>query len=148
MAEVTVPLRIAQTGGLPPVCAMTGAPADGAVPLRVDRSPTRWRSPKVRIPLSDASFRSWRRRQSAMVKTRFAAIALVVVALGFSAKAAFIALTALVLSGLVMALSLKFERSVAEHQPGLRQTRAGLTLTGVHPEFVAAVEASAGARPD
>ena len=86
MAEVTVPLRLAREGALPPVCAMTGTSADGAIPIRVDRSLTRWRSPKVKIPLCKTAFRAWRRRQSVMVKTRFGAIALVVIALGFSAR--------------------------------------------------------------
>ena len=148
MAEVTVPLRAAQNGELPPVCAMTGGPADGAIPLRIDRSLTRWTSPKVRIPLCTPAFKAWRRRQSIMVKTRIGAIALVVVALGFSARNAFLALTALILSGVVMAVSLRVERSLTEHEPGLVRSREGLTLTGVHPEFARAVEAATAPSPD
>ena len=135
-----MPLARAEAGELPPVCAMTGAPAEGAIPVRLGRSLTRWRAPKVRIPLSTPAFKAWRRRQSLMLKARGAAIALVVVALAFSARNAFIALAALILSGVVMAISLRAERSVAEHLPGCSQSRGELLLTGVAPGFVEAVE--------
>lgn len=135
-----MPLAQAEAGRLPPVCAMTGAPAEGAIPVRLDRSLTRWRSPKVRIPLSTPAFKAWRRRQSLMLKARGVAIALVVVALAFSARNALIALTALILSGVVMAVSLRAERSVAEHLPGLTRSKGQLVLTGVDPGFVRAVE--------
>jgi len=140
VAEISVPLEAAQAGRFPPVCAMTGTPAAGAIPMRLERSFTRWRSPKVRIPLSTPAFKAWSRRQSVMVKARMAAIALVVVALGFSARNAFLALTALVLSGVVMAISLRAERSLADHEPGLSRSKGDLLLTGVHPNFVRAVE--------
>lgn len=140
MADVTVPLGQAEAGRLPPVCVVTGAPADGAIPIRVERSLTRWRSPKVRIPLSTPAFKAWNRRQSVMLKARMAAIALIVVALAFSARNAFIALGALVLSGVVMAISLRAERSLADHLPELSCSKGQLVLHGVDPAFVHAVE--------
>jgi len=145
MAEVTVPLATAQRGGLPQVCAMTGTPADGAIPLRVDRSLTRWRSPKVRIPLSTPAFKAWSRRQSVMLKARVVSIAFIVVALAFSAKNAFAALAALTLAGVALAISLKAERSLAAHEPELSRSRGELHLAGVHPEFVRAIEAAPAA---
>ena len=135
-----MPLAQAQAGELPPVCVMTGAPADGAIPVRLDRSLTRWRSPKVRIPLSTPAFKAWHRRQSVMLKARMVAIALIVVALAFSARNAFIALAALVLSGVVMAISLRAERSLADHLPELSRSKGELVLSGVDPGFVRAVE--------
>lgn len=135
-----MPLAQAEAGRLPPVCAMTGAPAEGAIPVRVGRSLTRWRSPKVRIPLSASAFKAWRRRQSLMLKARGAAIALIVVALAFSARNALIALTALTLSGVVMAISLRAERSVAEHLPVCSRSKNQLVMTGVDPAFARAVE--------
>ncbi len=71
-----------------------------------------------------------------------ASILLVVVALGFSAKNAFAALAALTMAGVALSISLRAERSLADHEPGLSRSRGELHLTGVHRDFVSAVEAA------
>ena len=139
MTSVEVPLDRARAGDLPAVCVMTGEPADGRVPLALDRTWRRWRSTTVRVPMSRPSFRRWLRRHRAMMWTRYAAIGLVVVALAFSPKSPPLALLALIGGGVVMAASVRTERSLAALQPRLERRRSVLTLHDVHEDFARAL---------
>lgn len=140
MADVQVDLEVAEKGLLPSVCAMTGTRADGAIPVRLDRSMLRWNSPTVRIPLSKAAFRRWSIAQSVMVKVRIAAMALVLLALVLSARSPFAAVGFLVLGGLAMVVSVRAEQKVKEFQPELSRSGNSLHLHGVHENFARAVE--------
>ena len=138
MAEIAVELDEAKSG-FPAVCAMTGGVADGAIPVRVERSLLRWGSPTVRIPMCQTAFRKWSLAQSVMVKVRIVSIVLVVVALGLSVRNPLGALVALVLAGVAMAISVRAEHKVQDLQPGIERSGNTITLVGIHPAFVRAV---------
>ena len=139
MARVEVSLDDAEAGELPAVCVMTGAPADGPVAIGIDRSWRRWGSKTVRLPMSQAAFRRWYRRHRVMMQSRFAAMALVVAALAFSAKSPLLALLLLVGSGVVMAGSVRAEHSLTGLQPRVEAKRSTVVLHDVHDAFAQAV---------
>lgn len=138
MAEVVVPLRVAQEG-LPAICAITGERADGAVPLRLDRSWKRWGSPTVRVPLSEPVFKKWSRRQNIHIKAR--GLASVLTAIGiiiaFRNGALGIAVVAVALA--VHLVDLWAERTTGDFRPELQRRGGELTISGVHERFATAV---------
>ena len=102
MASVSIPLKTAQDG-LPAICAVTGEPADGAIPIKVGRTKTRWRAPEVRVPLSEDVFKKWSRRQNLHIKGRgiFSLLLVIGVVLAFRS-----ALPAFAVLGVALAIHL------------------------------------------
>lgn len=140
--EIRMPLQAARDGRFPPVCAMTGAPADGAIPLKLDRSVTKWKAHTVRVPLSEAVFTKWSRRRSLHIKGRAVAAVLASVAIVICFRNAGLGLAVLAVAALVHLADLWGERASATLQPTLVRERDELVLQGVHPDFAAAMEAS------
>lgn len=77
-----------------------------------------------------------------MVKVRIAAMVSIVVALALSAKSPFMATGFLILGGVAMAISVRAEHKVKVFQPELSRSGGSLRLSGVHENFVRAVERS------
>jgi hypothetical protein len=138
--EVRMPMQAARDGRFPPVCAMTGTPADGAIPLKLDRSATKWKAHTVRIPLSEAIFKKWSRRRSVHIKGRVVAAVLASIAIVICFRNAGLGLSILAVAGLVHVADLWGERTSAALEPTLARERDELVLHGVHPDFAAAME--------
>jgi len=139
--ELRVPLQDARAGRFPPVCAMTGDPADGAIPLKLERSATKWKAHTVRVPLSEAVFKKWSRRRSIHIKGRAVAAVLASVAIVICFRNATLGLGVLAVAAAVHLADLWGERTSGALQPTLVRERDELVLHGVHPDFIAAVEA-------
>ena len=140
--ELRVPLQAARDGRFPPVCAMTGEAADGAIPLKLDRSATKWKAHTVRVPLSEAVFKKWSRRRSVHIKGRAVAAVLASIAIVICFRNATLGLAVLAVAGLVHIADLWGERTSAALQPTLVREKDELLLQGVHPDFAEATEAS------
>jgi len=145
MAAVGISLKTAQ-GGLPAICAMTGGRADGAMPVRVGRTMTRWSAPEVRIPLSESVFTQWSRRQSLHIKGRGIASVLTAVGVVLAFRATLPALAVLAVAVAIHLVDLWAERSVQNYRPDLKRNGSDLELRGVHDRFAQAVE-EMGGRP-
>ncbi len=141
-ATVRVPLQAARDGRFPPVCAMTGNPADGAIPLKLDRSATKWKAHTVRVPLSEPVFKKWSRRRSIHIKGRAVAAVLASIAIVICFRNAALGLSVLAVAALVHIADLWGERTSAALQPALERDRDELVLHGVHPAFAEALDAS------
>ncbi len=137
--EVRIPISTAQSG-LPTICAMTGQPADGAIPVPVGRSLTRWRSPVVRVPLSKAMFTRWSRRESIHIKTRGVAMVLTAVGVAIAFRNGPLAIAVLGVAVAIHLVDLWAERSAGESRPSVRRDGANVILGGVHERFASAVE--------
>ncbi len=137
-AEVTVPMRRAQSG-FPAICAMTGGPADGAIPLPVGRSLTRWKSPIIRIPLSESMFVKWSRRQNIHIKARGIASLLTAVGVVLAFRAALPAFAVLGVAIAIHLLDLWAERGAQQSRPEVERSGSNVVLRGVHPNFAEAV---------
>ena len=140
MAEVVVSLQQAIDGTLPHVCAISGEAADGAVPMKLGRSATKWRAPTVRIPLSEKVFRKWSRRQNVHIKARVLAAVLASLAVIVAFRNGLLGIAFLVASGAVHVLDLRSERAAVGLQPLLERHQDELHLSGVHESYVEAVE--------
>lgn len=136
--EVSLPLKVAQEG-LPAICAMTGERADGAIPVPVGRSATRWRSPVVRIPLSEPVFKKWSRRESIHIKARGLASILTAVGVVIAFRNAGLALGVLAVGVAIHLLDLWAERGAAESRPAISRDGSHIVLSGVHERFATAV---------
>lgn len=148
MAEVLVPLEVALDGALPPVCAITGKSADGAVSVSLGRSARKWRARTVRVPLSDDVFRKWSRRQNMHIKARAVAGGLAALAIVIATRSGFIGIALLVASAVVHVVDLRAEKGAAQLRPGLERQADSVLFSGVHESFVAAaIKASGGATP-
>ena len=140
MADVIVPFRDAVDSGFPVICAISGARADGAVKLRVDRTWKRWRSPTIRVPLSGPIFSKWSRRQSIHIKAR--ALASVLTALGvvIAFRNGLLAIAVLAVAIMIHLVDLWAERTIGDFQPALERQGTELLISGVHPRFAEAVQ--------
>lgn len=139
MDEVVVPLRLARDEGFPAICAITGERADGAVPLHVDRSWKRWRSPTIRVPLSDPVFVKWSRRQNIHIKARALASVLTAVGIVVAFRNGLMGVAIVAVALLVHLLDLWAERTIGDFQPTLERRGNDLALVGVHERFAVAV---------
>lgn len=140
--EVSLSLKAAQAG-LPAICAMTGEGADGAIPVQVGRSVTRWRSPTVRIPLSEPVFKAWSRRENIHIKARGLASILTAVGVVLAFRSAGLALGVLAVAIAIHLLDLWAERGAAQSRPAIRREGPNIVLSGVHERFATAVNESA-----
>ncbi len=138
MAEVSLPLKTAQEG-FPAICAMTGGDADGAISLPVGRSATRWRSPKIQVPLSEPVFKRWSRRQNIHIKSRGLASVLTAVGIVIAFRNATLAFAVLGVAIVIHLLDLWAERGAAESRPAIERDGANVVLRGVHETFATAV---------
>lgn len=136
--EVSLPLKAAQAG-LPSICAMTGERADGAIPVPVGRSATRWRSPVVRIPLSEPVFKKWSRRENIHIKARGLASILTAVGVVIAFRNAALAIGVLAVAVAIHLLDLWAERGASESRPAIRRVGPDIVLSGVHERFATAV---------
>ena len=139
MAEVTIPLKHAQEG-FPAICAMTGEVADGAISLPVGRSLTRWRSPVIRVPLSQPIFVRWSRRQNIHIKARGLASILTAVGVVVAFRNAGLAIGILVAAIAIHLLDLWAERGASESRPVIEREGSNVRITGVHEAFATAVD--------
>lgn len=139
MAEVTLPLKQAQEG-FPAICAMTGQAADGAIPLAVGRSMTRWRSPVVRVPLSQPIFVRWSRRQNIHIKARGLASILTAIGVVIAFRNAALAIGVLIVAIAIHLLDLWAERGAAGARPVIEREGSSIRITGVHEAFATAVD--------
>lgn len=131
-------MRTAQAG-FPAICAMTGAEADGAIPLAVGRSLTRWKSPVLRIPLSEPIFVKWSRRQNIHIKARGIASLLTAVGVVVAFRAALPAFAILGVAIAIHLLDLWAERGAQQSRPDVERSGPNVVLRGVHPGFAEAV---------
>ncbi len=139
MAEVRVPLKHAQEG-FPAICAMTGETADGAIALPVGRSLTRWRSPSIRVPLSEPIFVRWSRRQNVHIKARGIASVLTAVGVVIAFRNATLAIGVLLVAIAIHLLDLWAERGAASSRPVVERDGSIVVLRGVHDAFATAVD--------
>jgi hypothetical protein len=139
MSEVVIPLQQAIEQGFPDICAITGGRADGAIPLRAGRSRTRWRSPLVRIPLSESVFRKWSRRQGIHIKARGIASVLTAVAVVITFRNSVLGVSILAVAVVIHLIDLWAERTSSEVQPKLERRGNDLAISDVHPRFAEAV---------
>lgn len=140
MAEVVVLLRDAVKSGFPEICAITGAPADGAVALRVERTWKRWNSPTVRVPLSEPIFNKWSRRQNIHIKARALASVLTAIGVVIAFRNGLLAISVLAVAIAIHLLDLWAERTAGDFQPTLARSGTELVISGVHPRFAEAVD--------
>lgn len=136
--EVVVPLTVA-IGGLPAVCAITGDPADGAVPLRVGRSLTRWKAPIVRMPMSKPVFEKWSKRKNIHIKARGIASVLTAVGVVLAFRNAGLAAMVLAIAVAIHLIDLWAERTANDVEPQLERDGGNVRISGVHQAFAAAV---------
>ncbi len=138
MADVALPLKTAQDG-FPAICAMTGGRPDGAMPVSVGRTLTRWSAPEVRIPLTEEIFKQWSRRQSVHIKGRGVASVLTAVGVVLAFRATFPALAVIAVAIAIHLVDLWAERSVKSYRPDLKRNGSQLELRGVHDRFAEAL---------
>lgn len=138
-STVVVSLAVA-TKGLPDVCAITGKPADGAIPLKVGRSLTKWNAPVVRVPLSDSIFTRWSRRKNIHIKGRGIASALAVVGVAVAFRNGALAVAILAVALAIHLVDMWAERTANEVEPQLERQGGDVRISGVHENFVQAVE--------
>lgn len=136
-------MRTAQAG-FPAICAMTGTQADGAIPLAVGRSLTRWKSPVISIPLSKPIFVRWSRRQNIHIKARGIASLLTAVGVVIAFRAALPAFAVLGVAIAIHLLDLWAERGAQQSRPEVERTGSNVVLRGVHPRFAEAVAQMTG----
>lgn len=138
MADVAIPLKVAQQG-LPAICAVTGGRADGAMPIRVGRTLTRWNAPEVRIPLTDEVFKQWSRRQNLHIKGRTAFSVLTAVGVVLAFRAALPAFAVLGVAIAIHLVDLWAERSAKKYRPDLDRSGSQLELRRVNDRFAEAL---------
>lgn len=138
MADVAIPLKVAQQG-LPAICAVTGRRADGAMPIRVGRTLTRWNAPEVRIPLTDEVFKQWSRRQNLHIKGRTAFSVLTAVGVVLAFRAALPAFAVLGVAIAIHLVDLWAERSAKKYRPDLDRSGSQLELRRVNDRFAEAL---------
>jgi len=138
MGDVSIPLSTAQEG-FPAICAVTGQRADGAMPIKVGRTLTRWSAPEVRIPLSEEIFTKWSRRQNIHIKGRGIASALTAVGVVMAFRATLPALAVLAVAVAIHLVDLWAERTVKDFRPDLERKGTALHLRRVHHRFANAV---------
>lgn len=136
--EVTVPLATA-LDGLPSICAITGEAADGAVPLRVGRSLTRWNAPVVRMPMSEPIFERWSKRKNIHIKARAVASVLTAVAVVLTFRNAAIGLSVLAVAVAIHLIDLWAERTSNEVEPQIDRDGSNIRISGVHAKFAKAL---------
>lgn len=136
--EVVIPMKAAMAG-LPAVCAITGGSADGAMPVRVGRSITRWNAPVVRVPLSEPVFNRWSKRKNLHIKARAFASVLTAVAIVITFRNSAIGIGVLAVAILIHLVDLWAERQVGQLEPELKRQGSDLTISGVHAKFAKAV---------
>lgn len=147
MVDVAIPLKVAQEG-LPAICAITGGRADGAMPVQVGRTLTRWSAPEVRVPLSEEIFTKWSRRQNLHIKGRGFASVLTAVGVVLAFRATLPALGVLAVAIAIHLVDLWAERSVKDYRPDLRRNGTQLHIRRVHKRFAEAlIEMGADALP-
>jgi hypothetical protein len=167
---VRIPLDDALIGRLPPVCVMTGEPADGYAPMIVPRSlgvawllllvgPLGWlllaalyprlhTRYEVRVPMSDDAFDRWiteRRRRLWCSWIGGAGLLLALAIRGLGPLAALVGLAGLFL----LAVAYRAHWRIPWLQPSLSADARGrwVTMRGVHERFAAAVERSLKSNP-
>ena len=123
---------------------MTGGQADGAISLAVGRSLTRWRSPVIRIPLSEPIFVKWSRRQNIHIKARGIASLLTAIGVVLAFRAALPAFAVLGVAIAIHLLDLWAERSAQQSRPQVERSSTNVVLRGVHPSFAEAVSQMTG----
>ena len=138
LLEVAVPAKVA-LAGLPAICAMTGEQADGAIGVAVGRSLTRWRSPMVRIPLSEPVFVRWSRRENIHIKMRAVAMVLTAVGVAIAFRNGLLAVGVLTVAVAIHLIDLWAEKSARQSRPSVRRDGPNIVLSGVHKRFAAAV---------
>lgn len=142
-AEVTVPMSLA-SDGFPAICAVTGGQADGAIPMRVGRSLTRWNAPKIRMPMSEPVFKRWSTRQNIHIKARAIASVLTAVGLLVAFRNGAIGIGILAVAVAIHLVDLWAERSVRDIEPVLERIGADVRISGVHERFAQAVRETVG----
>lgn len=145
MDAVTIPLKVAMDG-LPAICAITGSRADGAMAMKVGRTATKWRSPEVRVPLSEEIFVKWSRRQNVHIKGRGLASVLTAVGVVLAFRATVPALAMIAVAIAIHLVDLWAERSVKAYRPDLERDGSDLVLRGVHANFAEALVEMGGRR--
>lgn len=138
MADVALPLKTAQDG-FPAICAITGGGADGAMPISVGRTLTRWNASEVRIPLAEDIFKQWSRRQNLHIKGRGLASVLTAVGVVLAFRATLPALGILTVAIAIHLVDLWAERTVKKYRPDLKRNGSQLELRGVHDRFAQAL---------
>lgn len=137
-SEVTVPLAAA-IDGLPAICAITGVAADGAVPLRVGRSLTRWNAPVVRMPMSEPIFERWSKRKNIHIKARGIASVLTAVGVVVAFRNGGLAAMVLAVAVAIHLVDLWAQRTANEVEPQLDRDGSSVRISGVHRAFADAV---------
>jgi len=139
MVEVVLPLRVATRSGFPAICAVSGERADGAVPIRLDRSWKRWRSPTIRVPLSAPMFQKWSNRRNIHIKARAAASVLTVIGILVAIRSGAVGLVVVGGAVAVHLVDLWADRTTLDYQPVLERRGPDVALVGVHEYFASAV---------
>lgn len=137
-AEVVVPLATA-TKGLPAICAITGGTADGAIPLRVGRSITKWKAPVVRMPMSEAIFTRWSRRKGIHIKARAIASVLTAIAVVLTFRSPTVGLSVLAVAIAAHLVDLWAARTSSAVEPRLERQGHDVRISRVHRAFADAV---------
>jgi hypothetical protein len=162
---VRVPLDAALVGALPPVCVMTGEPADGYAPMIVPRSlgvawfllvlgPLGWlilaalyprlrTRYEIRVPMSEGAFDRWITERRRRLWCSWLGGALVVAAVAIrwlGPLAALVGLAGVALVG----VALRAHWRIPWLQPSFSADARGrhVTMRGVHARFAAAVTRS------
>ncbi|MGI9605542.1 MAG: hypothetical protein ACR2P0_05325 [Acidimicrobiales bacterium] len=138
--EVRVPLADAEAGRLPAICAISGKKAGGAAPMRLSRSLRHPGGKTIRVPLSDAVFTRWSRRQNIHIKARTFASILTALAVVVAFRNGFLAIGFLAAAVAVHLLDLWAERTSRDLRPEAEREKDQVVLRGVHPRFIDAVE--------
>ena len=139
MAEVVLPLRVAQSG-FPAICAVSGERADGAVPLRLERSWKRWNSPTLRVPLSDPVFKKWSTRRNIYIKARAVASVLTAIGILIAFRNGPLGLAVVAGAVAVHLVDLWADRTTLDFQPAIERRGNDVALLGVHQHFADAVD--------
>ncbi len=136
MARVVVPLARARAGALPPVCVVSGRPADGYCPLVVSRSLRRGTT--VRLPLHASVFDRWVRTSQLRLRGGLGAAACGLVAVATVRFPTVAALAALAAVACLIAFVLASWRQPSV-TPELSIDHTDLVIGDAHPAFAAVV---------
>lgn len=152
--RVSVPLGVAMSGALPAVCVMSGTRADGYVPLPASQAPaiaalrfafTRSRARFViKLPMCNEAYERWHRYQVTRVWCAYLGVIGIVLAAAtrWLGAVAFVILTASIVS-LAVALNAHVKAPWSQPSVAIDARAQRVTLLGVHPRFVAAVQSQA-----
>ncbi len=140
LTEARLSLRRAKEG-LPERCAISGGAAHGAVTMKTPRSSRHPRTHAIRVPLSEAVFTRWTKRERLHIRARWFASLLTAAAIVVVTRSTGPGLAILGLAVGVHLVDLWARRQSDRLRPSLARDGDDVVFGGVHPEFARALEA-------